>query len=93
MPYAAAPGSYQGRSAPPWGSLHGQRLLNTPTELMWVLDTYGVTPDETVITTYDTGFSAADASFVLRWLGFTDVRVHDEAWANWSRARKKKKRT
>lgn len=70
---------------PPWGFLNGQWLLKTPTDLMWKLDTYGVTPDKTVITTYDTGLAVADVSFVLRWLGFTDVRVHDEAWVNWSR--------
>ena len=30
------------------------------------------------------GLAAADAFFILRYLGFPDVRVHDEAWVNWS---------
>jgi len=55
-------------------------FLKTPTELLWMLDNYGVTPDKTVITSCDTGLAAADAFFALRWLGFTDVRVHDDAW-------------
>ena len=52
-----------------------------------MLDNYGVAPDKTVITTCDTGLAAAGAFFVLRGLGFTDVRVHDVAWVNWSRTR------
>lgn len=61
--------------------------LKTPAELLWMLETYGITPEKTIITTCDTGVAAADAFFVLRYLGFSDVRVHDEAWVNWSRAR------
>jgi CheY-like chemotaxis protein len=49
------------------------------------LKTYGITPDKTVITTCDTGVAASSAYFVLRYLGFPDVRVHDEAWVNWTR--------
>jgi thiosulfate/3-mercaptopyruvate sulfurtransferase len=61
--------------------------LKPPEELLWMLRTRGITPDRTVITTCDTGFAATDAFFVLRYLGFPDVRVHDEAWVGWSRTR------
>ena len=61
--------------------------LKTPAELLWMLKTYGITPDKTVITTCDTGLAAADTFFILRYLGFPNVRVHDEAWVNWSRDR------
>jgi thiosulfate/3-mercaptopyruvate sulfurtransferase len=49
-----------------------------------MLATYGITPDKTVITTCDTGIAAADAFYILRYLGFADVRVHEEAWVVWS---------
>jgi thiosulfate/3-mercaptopyruvate sulfurtransferase len=61
--------------------------LKPPVELLWMLRTRGITPDKTVVTTCDTGLAAADAFFVLRYLGFPDVRVHDEAWVVWSRSR------
>lgn len=62
-------------------------VLKQPAELLWMLRTRGVTPDKAVVTTCDTGVAAADAYFVLRWLGFPDVRVHEEAWVVWSRTR------
>jgi thiosulfate/3-mercaptopyruvate sulfurtransferase len=61
--------------------------LKPPEELLWMLKIYGITPDKTVITTCDTGTAASGAYFVLRYLGFPDVRVHDEAWVNWTRIR------
>jgi thiosulfate/3-mercaptopyruvate sulfurtransferase len=62
-------------------------VLKSPAELLWMLRTRGITPDKTVVTTCDTGLAAADAFFLLRYLGFPDVRVHDEAWVIWSRTR------
>jgi thiosulfate/3-mercaptopyruvate sulfurtransferase len=62
-------------------------FLKPPRQLLWMLKTYGITPDKTVITTCDTGVIAVDAFFILRYLGFLDVRVHDEAWVNCSRTR------
>jgi 3-mercaptopyruvate sulfurtransferase SseA len=37
----------------------------------------GVTPD-------NTGQLAGGAFFILRYLGFDDVRVHDPSWISWS---------
>jgi len=61
--------------------------LKPPAELLWMLKTRGITPDKTVITTCDTGVAASDAFFILRYLGFPDVQVHDEAWVVWSKTR------
>ena len=62
-------------------------VLKPPAELLWMLRNRGVTPDKTIVTTCDTGLAAADAFFILRYLGFPDVRVHDEAWVVWSTTR------
>jgi thiosulfate/3-mercaptopyruvate sulfurtransferase len=59
--------------------------LKPPAELLWMLRTRGITPDKTIITTCDTGIAAADAFFMLRYLGYPDVRVHEDAWVVWSR--------
>lgn len=62
-------------------------VLKQPAELLWMLRTRGITPDKSVITTCDTGLAAADAFFILRYLGFPDVRVHEEAWVVRSKTR------
>jgi 3-mercaptopyruvate sulfurtransferase SseA len=85
---AARPGHIPGSVNLPLGALiMDNGVLKPPAELLWMLKTYGVTPDKTVITTCDTGLAAADTFFILRYLGFPNVRVHDEAWVNWSRDR------
>ena len=83
---AARAGAIPGSVNLPLGALlMDNGVLKPPAEALWVLRTRGVTPDKTVITTCDTGMAAADVSFILRYLGFPDVRVHDEAWVVWSR--------
>ncbi|GAB4339953.1 MAG: hypothetical protein Kow0089_13270 [Desulfobulbaceae bacterium] len=57
--------------------------LKTPAELLWVLKKYGITPDKTVVTTCNTGQLAGGAFFILRYLGFNDVKVHDDSWISW----------
>ncbi len=85
---AARAGAIPGAVNVPFGALYMDNgFLKPPRQLLWMLKTYGITPDKTVITTCDTGVAAADAFFILRYLGFPDVRVHDEAWVNWSRTR------
>jgi thiosulfate/3-mercaptopyruvate sulfurtransferase len=61
-------------------------VLKSPVEALWTLRARGITPDKIVLTTCDTGVAASDAFFLLRWLGFENVRVHDEAWVNWSKS-------
>ena len=85
---ATRPGHIPGSINLPLGALiMDNGVLKPPAELLWMLKNYGVTPDKTVITTCDTGVAAADTFFILRYLGFPNVRVHDEAWVNWSRDR------
>jgi thiosulfate/3-mercaptopyruvate sulfurtransferase len=85
---AARPGAIPGSVNLPLGALiMDNGALKPPAELLWMLRTRGITPDRTVVTTCDTGLAATDAFFILRYLGFPDVRVHDEAWVGWSRSR------
>jgi 3-mercaptopyruvate sulfurtransferase SseA len=87
-PKARRAGAIPGSLNLPLGALiMDNGALKTPEELLWMLKNYGITPDKTVITSCDTGVAAADAFFILRYLGFPDVRVHDEAWVVWSKTR------
>ena len=85
---AARPGAIPGSVNLPLGALlMDNGALKSPAELLWVLRTRGITPDKAIVTTCDTGIAASDAWFLLRWLGFRDVRVHEEAWVVWSKTR------
>jgi thiosulfate/3-mercaptopyruvate sulfurtransferase len=57
--------------------------LKSPDELLWILKKNGITTDKTVVTTCNTGQLAGSAFFMLRYLGFDDVKVHDESWISW----------
>ncbi len=83
---ASRAGAIPGSINIPFGAFYMDNgFLKTPAELLWMLKTYGITPDKAVVTTCDTGVAASDVFFVLRYLGFSDVRVHEEAWVVWSR--------
>jgi 3-mercaptopyruvate sulfurtransferase SseA len=83
---ATRAGAIPGSVGLPFGALMMDNgVLRPPAEALWVLRTRGITPDKQVITTCDTGIAASDAYFVLRYLGFENVRVHDEAWVGWTR--------
>jgi thiosulfate/3-mercaptopyruvate sulfurtransferase len=43
----------------------------------------GIPPGATLVTYCQTGSRASVAYVVLRWLGFTDVRLYDGSWAEW----------
>jgi len=58
--------------------------LKSPGELLWILKKNGITPGNTVVTMCNTGMYAGSAFFMLRYLGFEDVKVHDESWISWS---------
>jgi thiosulfate/3-mercaptopyruvate sulfurtransferase len=69
----------------PFSALYMDRgELKSPQELLFLLREQGVTPDKTVILTCDTGALSGAAFFMLRSLGFPDVRVHDASWVGWS---------
>jgi 3-mercaptopyruvate sulfurtransferase SseA len=85
---ASRAGAIPGSVSLPLGALiMDNGALKPPAELLWMLRTRGITPDKTIITTCDTGMAACGCSFILRYLGFRDVRVHDEAWVVWSKTR------
>jgi len=60
--------------------------LKSPDELLWILKKNGITPEKTVVTTCNTGQLAGGAFFMLRYLGFDDVKVHDQSWISWCAA-------
>jgi len=85
---ASRAGAIPGSISLPLGALiMDNGALKPPAELLWMLRTRDITPDKTVITTCDTGIAASDAFFILQYLGFPDVRVHDESWVVWSKTR------
>jgi thiosulfate/3-mercaptopyruvate sulfurtransferase len=84
-PRAASPGHIPGAVRLPFSALYMDRgELKSPQELLFLLREQGVTPDKTVILTCDTGALSGAAFFMLRSLGFPDVRVHDASWVGWS---------
>jgi thiosulfate/3-mercaptopyruvate sulfurtransferase len=81
---AARPGRIPGSINLPLSALYMDNgALKSPEELLWVLKTNGITPDKTVVTTCNTGLQAGGAYFIFRYLGFPDVRVHDESWVSY----------
>lgn len=57
--------------------------LKTPEELLWVLRDRNIRPEKTVIVSCNTGWWGSGAQFILRYLGYRDVRLHDESWIGW----------
>jgi 3-mercaptopyruvate sulfurtransferase SseA len=81
---AARPGRIPGSVNLPLSALYMDNgALKSPEELLWMLKKNGVTPDKTVVTTCNTGLQAGGAYFIFRYLGFPDVRVHDESWVSY----------
>ena len=80
LSYGSIPGSVK---FPFYGLLMDHAQLKSPQELLWVLKNRGITPDKTVVITCNTGALAGAGSFMLRYLGYSDVRIHDSAWVGW----------
>ncbi|MCG6931817.1 MAG: hypothetical protein LJE64_14785 [Desulfofustis sp.] len=59
-------------------------FIKSPEELLWVLKERNIRPDRTIVVTCNTGNWAAAGMFMLRLLGYPDVRLHDESWINWT---------
>ena len=59
--------------------------LKPPEQLLYALKNRGITPEKTVILTCNTGAWAGAGFFMLRYLGFPDVRMHDASWVGWER--------
>lgn len=58
-------------------------LMLPADEMQAKLDAIGVTKDKRVITHCQAGIRAAQAVFVLRLLGYPDVRNYDASWSEW----------
>ena len=85
---AARPGRIPGSVNLPLGALYMDNgELKSPEELLWMLKNKGITPDKTIVTTCNTGLQAGGAFFIFRYLGFPDVRVHDDSWVGYSAER------
>ncbi len=65
------------------GLIMDHARLKPPEELLWVLRDRGITPNKTVVITCNTGAWAGAGFFMLRYLGYPDVRMHDAAWVGW----------
>lgn len=57
--------------------------IKSPEELLWVLKTRNIRPEKTIIVSCNTGWWGAGAQYMLRYLGYEDVRLHDESWIGW----------
>ena len=58
--------------------------MKSASELRGWLEDAGVTPEEQVITYCQTLWRGAHLYFVLRLMGYEDVRGYDGSWAEWS---------
>jgi 3-mercaptopyruvate sulfurtransferase SseA len=83
-PQAARAGRIPGSVNLPLSALYMDNgVIKSPEELLWMLKYNGITPDKTVVTTCNTGLQAGGAYFIFRYLGYPDVRVHDESWVSY----------
>jgi len=58
-------------------------ILKSRDEIQALLDERGITPDQEAIVYCQTMWRAAELYFVLRLMGFEDVRGYDGSWAVW----------
>lgn len=58
--------------------------LKNPDELEEMYADLGVTPDKEIIIYCNTGYYAANSYFILKSLGFPNVRVYDYSWVEWN---------
>jgi thiosulfate/3-mercaptopyruvate sulfurtransferase len=58
-------------------------VFKSPAELQSLLDNLEITPDKEVITYCQTMWRAAHVYFLLRLMGFDNVRGYDGSWAEW----------
>ncbi len=61
----------------------GAGFFKPAPEIQALLDARGITRDKEVITYCQTLWRGAHAYFVLRLMGFTNVRGYDGSWAEW----------
>nr|WP_320014108.1 rhodanese-like domain-containing protein [uncultured Desulfobacter sp.] len=70
---------------PVYGLYMDHAELKPPEQLLFALKNRGITPDKTIVLTCNTGAWAGAGFFMLRYLGFEDVRMHDASWVGWEK--------
>ena len=70
---------------PVYGLYMDHARIKPPEQLLYALKNRGITPEKTVILTCNTGAWAGAGFFMLRYLGFPDVRMHDASWVGFER--------
>lgn len=63
----------------------GSGLLRPADELRARFQAAGITPDKEVVVYCESGARSAHTYWVLRWLGYPQVRNYQGSWAEWSR--------
>lgn len=58
--------------------------LKNPAELEEMYAELGVTPDKEIIVYCNTGYYASNTYFILKAIGFPNVRVYDYSWVEWN---------
>ncbi|MCK5837173.1 MAG: sulfurtransferase [Desulfobacula sp.] len=56
----------------------------SPDELTAMFEDLGITPDKTIVVYCNTGYFGANSWFILKVLGYPDVRCYDYSWCEWS---------
>ncbi len=83
-PLAKRPGRIPGSVLFPITGLYmDHSYLKSPEELLWVLKERNIRPEKTIIVSCNTGWWGSGAQYMLRYLGYQDVRLHDESWIGW----------
>ena len=83
-PRALRAGSFPGSvKFPVYGLYMDHAKLKPPEQLLYALKNRGITPNKTIVMTCNTGAWAGAGFFMLRYLGFPDVRIYDASWIGW----------
>ncbi|MET3924238.1 rhodanese-like domain-containing protein [Devosia sp. 2618] len=63
---------------------HNKAALNDPEALVAAFDAIGVKKDSEIITTCGSGNVASNQLAALRDLGYTNIKLYDGSWGDWS---------
>ncbi len=65
-------------------SWENETYPRSPEELTAMFEDLGITPDKTIVVYCNTGYWGANSWFILKVLGYPDVRNYDYSWVEWS---------
>ncbi len=82
---AARPGRVPGSvQFPIFGLYEDHSGIKPAEELLWVLKERNIPKHKTIVVTCNTGMWAGASQYIFRYLGYPDVKVHDESWIGWN---------